>query len=253
MYILSKFDFSRIPPEDDDDYIDIGGAILSFYASLVELLGRCAPSEETIKMGKSDSIRARSILRSLVSMEDLEGVLALRFILPIPHQQNINERLPGLQPNHKMSIVLFLERVYGIPDQSTFFRLLENGFLPDIRCATILDSVLNCLIYIMLVIKFHFKLKFFFIFIMQSSCAECDMALALNRYICCSVLPLLTSYSHYFDASEKKTSLMDSVLNTVYRLSKCKSLTTGQLEVVCKFLISFTKYAKYQFSYESIV
>jgi ryanodine receptor 2 len=137
----SKFDFTRIPSEDDEDYIDIGGAILSFYASLVELLGRCAPSEETIKMGKSDSIRARSILRSLVSMEDLEGVLSLRFILPIPQQPALSEHLPGIQPSHKQSVVLFLDRVYGIPDQATFLRLLETGFLPDIRVATILDSV----------------------------------------------------------------------------------------------------------------
>jgi ryanodine receptor 2 len=50
---------------------------------------------------------------------------------------------PGLQPAHKMSIILFLERVYGIPDQETFFRLLEDAFLPDIRAATILDMVKN--------------------------------------------------------------------------------------------------------------
>ena len=105
----------------------------------MELLGRCAPSEETIKMGKSDSIRARSILRSLVSMEDLEGVLALRFVLPIPSQPEL--RLPGLQPVHKMSIVLFMERVYGIESQEKFFKILETAFLPDIRTATILDSV----------------------------------------------------------------------------------------------------------------
>ena len=61
----------------------MGGAILTFYSSLVDLLGRCAPEAEAIKSGRSDSIRARSILRSLVSMEDLEGVLGLRFILPI--------------------------------------------------------------------------------------------------------------------------------------------------------------------------
>jgi ryanodine receptor 2 len=48
---------------------------------------------------------------------------------------------PGLQPAHKMSIILFLERVYGIPDQETFFHLIEEAFLPDIRCATILDMV----------------------------------------------------------------------------------------------------------------
>jgi hypothetical protein len=93
-------------------------------------------------MGKSDSIRARSILRSLVSMEDLQGVLGLRFILPIPQQPGLSEHLPGIQPSHKMSVVLFLDRVYGIPDQATFLHLLETCFLPDIRCATILDSVI---------------------------------------------------------------------------------------------------------------
>lgn len=60
----------------------MGGAILNFYSSLADLLGRCAPDAETIKAGRSDSLRARAILRSLVSMEDLEGVLGLRFILP---------------------------------------------------------------------------------------------------------------------------------------------------------------------------
>jgi ryanodine receptor 2 len=140
-FFHSKFDFSRIPSEDDEDYIDTGGAVLSFYASLVELLGRCAPSEELIKMGKSDSIRARSILRSLVSMEDLQGVLALRFILPIPHQPSLNEHLPGLQTSHKSSVVLFLDRVYGLPDQKTFFHLLETAFLPDLRCAIVMDAV----------------------------------------------------------------------------------------------------------------
>lgn len=137
--ISSKYDFSRIPSEEDEDYIDIGGAILNFYISLVELLGRCAPSEETIKMGKSDSIRARSILRSLVSMEDLEGVLALRFVMPIPSQPEL--RLPGIQAVHKMSVVIFMERVYGIESQEKFFKILETAFLPDIRTAIILDSV----------------------------------------------------------------------------------------------------------------
>jgi hypothetical protein len=54
-----------------------------------------------------------------------------------------NSMPPGLQPAHKMSIILFLERVYGIPDQETFFRLIEEAFLPDIRAATILDTVNN--------------------------------------------------------------------------------------------------------------
>jgi hypothetical protein len=47
----------------------------------------------------------------------------------------------SLNPAHKSSIMLFLERVYGIPDQETFFRILEEGILPDLRAATTLDTV----------------------------------------------------------------------------------------------------------------
>ena len=49
----------------------------------MDLLGKCAPDAEALKAGRSDSLRARAILRSLVSMEDLEGVLGLPFILPV--------------------------------------------------------------------------------------------------------------------------------------------------------------------------
>jgi hypothetical protein len=48
---------------------------------------------------------------------------------------------PGLLPIHKSSIVMFLERVYGVDSQETFFRLLEEGFLPDMRAAVSLDTV----------------------------------------------------------------------------------------------------------------
>lgn len=47
----------------------------------------------------------------------------------------------GLVPGHKQSVVLFLERVYGIETQELFFKLLEDAFLPDLRCATMLDRV----------------------------------------------------------------------------------------------------------------
>lgn len=47
----------------------------------------------------------------------------------------------GLIPAHKQSVVLFLERVYGIETQELFFKLLEEAFLPDLRCATMLDKV----------------------------------------------------------------------------------------------------------------
>ncbi|XP_064602338.1 ryanodine receptor 2-like [Liolophura sinensis] len=226
----SKYDFSLLPPEDDEDYIDMGGAILNFYSSLVDLLGRCAPDAETIKAGRSDSLRARAILRSLVSMEDLEGVLGLQFILPVgppapPGGASTSSNddgggalgggglPPGLLPIHKASIVLFLERVYGIPDQTTFFRLLEDGFLTDLRAATTLDTAVA---------------------------SESDMALALNRYLCASVLPLLTTHAHFFNDADHVSSLIDSTLNTVYRLSKCRSLTKGQRDIVSDYLVAFT-------------
>lgn len=47
----------------------------------------------------------------------------------------------GLSPQHKAAVVLFLERVYAIQDQRTFFRLLEDAFLPDLRAATTLEAV----------------------------------------------------------------------------------------------------------------
>lgn len=34
--------------EEDEDYIDTGAAILAFYCTLVDLLGRCAPDAGVI-------------------------------------------------------------------------------------------------------------------------------------------------------------------------------------------------------------
>lgn len=36
----------------------------------------------TIQAGKGDSVRARAILRSLISLEDLAKILSLRFAIP---------------------------------------------------------------------------------------------------------------------------------------------------------------------------
>ena len=77
-------------------------------------------------------------------LEDLQGVLSLRFTLQNPAQgeERPKSDMPsGLIPGNKQSIVLFLERVYGIETQELFFRLLEEAFLPDLRCATMLDRV----------------------------------------------------------------------------------------------------------------
>ena len=76
-----------------------------------------------------------------------------RFILPIGKPEEVmtdegtmetvmqTQNPPGLQPPHKAAVVQFLERVYGIEDQMTFFRLLEDGFLPDLRAAITLEAV----------------------------------------------------------------------------------------------------------------
>lgn len=130
--------------DDDEDYIDTGAAILNFYCTLVDLLGRCAPDSSVIAQGKNESLRARAILRSLVPLEDLQGVLSLKFTLqnPAPGEEKSKSDMPsGLIPSHKQSIVLFLERVYGIETQELFYKILEEAFLPDLRAATILDRV----------------------------------------------------------------------------------------------------------------
>lgn len=143
---------------------------------------------------------------------------------------------PGLQPAHKMSIILFLERVYGIPDQETFFRLIEDAFLPDIRSAAILDSVIEFYLFII-----SRKLK---LILFQASISESDMALALNRYLCVSVIPLMTSHSHFFSDCDHRSSLLESILHTTYRLSKCRTLTKNQLDAICEFLLAFARYVE---------
>lgn len=44
-------------------------------------------------------------------------------------------------PDHKASMVLFLDRVYGIENQDFLLHVLEVGFLPDMRAAASLDTV----------------------------------------------------------------------------------------------------------------
>ncbi len=68
----------------------------------------------------------------------------MRFTLQNPaagEQQPKSDMPSGLIPAHKQSIVLFLERVYGIEQQESFYKLLEEAFLPDLRAATMLDRV----------------------------------------------------------------------------------------------------------------
>ncbi|XP_076069948.1 ryanodine receptor isoform X2 [Oratosquilla oratoria] len=200
--------------DDDEDYIDTGAAILSFYCTLVDLMGRCAPEAHVIAQGKNDSLRARAILRSLVPLEDLEGVLALRFSLTSSAEEGRSDMPPGLIPSHKQSIVLFLERVYGIEEKELFFLLLEDAFLPDLRAATMLE---------------------------KADGSESEMGLALNRYIGNSILPALIKHANFYAEADNYAPLLDATLHTVYRLSKCKILTKGQREAVSDFLIALTR------------
>lgn len=213
---VADLDHPMPESDEDEDYIDTGSAVLNFYCTLVDLLGRCAPDTSVIALGKNESLRARAILRSLVPLEDLQGVLSLRFTLQNPAQgeERPKSDMPsGLIPGNKQSIVLFLERVYGIETQELFFRLLEEAFLPDLRCATMLD---------------------------RSDNLESEMALAMNRYIGVSVLPLLIKHSAFYSEADNYASLLDATLHTVYRLSKNRMLTKGQREAVSDFLVALT-------------
>lgn len=64
------------------------------------------------------------------------------------------------------------------------------------------------------------------------------MALALNRYLCNSVLPLLTRHAHFLGEEGTGGGLFEATLQTAYRLSKCRSITNHQRDVVCEFLIA---------------
>ncbi|KAM7385413.1 hypothetical protein PAMP_001499 [Pampus punctatissimus] len=59
-----------------------------------------------------------------------------------------------------------------------------------------------------------------------------DMALALNRYLCTAVLPLLTKCSALFSGLEDHASLLDSLIQSVYFLSRALSLTKAQRDCI---------------------
>ncbi|CAG9530378.1 unnamed protein product [Cercopithifilaria johnstoni] len=202
---------------EGDNYVDLGAATLDFYSSLVDLLAKCAPDKINIQAGKGDCMRARAILRSLISLDDLDQILALRFTIPnliASVETDDAGPLPGLLPNHKQSVLLFLDRVYGIDSQEMLFHFLEKSFLPDLRAATMMDSPCS---------------------------VESDTALALNRYLCNAVLPLLTSHSHYFADAEHHAALLDTTLHTVYSMNRLRSLTKNQRDAVSDFLVAITR------------
>ncbi|XP_056627769.1 ryanodine receptor 2 isoform X3 [Triplophysa dalaica] len=200
--------------EEEDETIHMGNAIMTFYAALIDLLGRCAPEMHLIHAGKGEAIRIRAILRSLIPIEDLVGVISIPFLMPtLAKDGSVIEpdMSAGFCPDHKAAMVLFLDRVYGIEDQIFLLHLLEVGFLPDLRAAASLDTV---------------------------ALSATDMALALNRYLCTAVLPLLTKCAPLFAGTEPFASLIDSLLHTVYRLSKGCCLTKAQRDAIEECLLA---------------
>ncbi|XP_053330601.1 ryanodine receptor 3 [Spea bombifrons] len=200
--------------EEEEEIVHMGNAIMSFYSALIDLLGRCAPETHLIQTGKGEAIRIRSILRSLVPTEDLVGIISIPLKLPAFNKDGSvfePDMAASFCPDHKAPMVLFLDRVYGIKDQSFLLHLLEVAFLPDLRASASLDT---------------------------ASLSVTEMALALNRYICSAVLPLLTRCAPLFSGTEHYAALIDSTLHTIYRLSKGRSLTKAQRDTIEECLLS---------------
>ncbi|KAA0711620.1 Ryanodine receptor 3 [Triplophysa tibetana] len=206
--------------EEEEEVVHMGNAIMSFYSALIDLLGRCAPEMHLINKGKGEALRIRAILRSLVPIEDLVGIISIPLKMPVLNKDgSVTE--PDVSasfcPDHKAPMVLFLDRVYGIEDQSFLLHLLEVGFLPDLRAAALLDT---------------------------ESVRTTESALAMNRYIGSAMLPLLTRCAPHFTGTEHHTALIDSTLYTIYRLSTCCSLTKAQRDAIEECLLAVCRYLR---------
>ncbi|KTF91196.1 hypothetical protein cypCar_00000226 [Cyprinus carpio] len=200
--------------EEEEEVAHMGNSIMSFYSALIDLLGRCAPEMHLINKGKGEALRIRAILRSLVPTKDLVGIISIPLKMPVVNKDGTvtePDMNASFCPEHKAPMVLFLDRVYGIDDQSFLMHLLEVGFLPDLRASASLDSE-----------------------VLRST----ETALAMNRYIGSAVLPLLTRCAHLFTHTEHYATLVDSTLHTIYRLSKGRSLTKAQRDAIDECLLA---------------
>ncbi|XP_060131529.1 ryanodine receptor 1 isoform X2 [Zootoca vivipara] len=204
----------------EENRVHLGNAIMSFYAALIDLLGRCAPEMHLIQAGKGEALRIRAILRSLVPLEDLVGVISLPLQIPSFGKDGsvIEPKMSAsFVPDHKAPMVLFLDRVYGIDNQDFLLSVLEVGFLPDMRAAASLDT---------------------------AAFSTTEMALAMNRYLCLAVLPLITKCAPLFAGTEHRAIMVDSMLHTIYRLSRGRSLTKAQRDVIEECLMALCRYIR---------
>ncbi|XP_071378264.1 ryanodine receptor 3-like, partial [Centroberyx affinis] len=206
--------------EEEGEVIHMGNAIMSFYSALIDLLGRCAPEMHLINKGKGEALRIRAILRSLVPTTDLVGVISIPLKTPMVNKDGSltePDMSASFCPDHKAPMVLFLDRVYGIEDQSFLLQLLEVGFLPDLRASASLDTEVL---------------------------STTETALAMNRYIGSALLPLLTRCAALFSSTEHHAGLVDSTLQTIYRLSKGRSLTKAQRDSIEECLLAVCKHLR---------
>ncbi|XP_036397613.1 ryanodine receptor 3-like isoform X4 [Megalops cyprinoides] len=206
--------------EEEEEVVHMGNAIMSFYSALIDLLGRCAPEMHLINKGKGEALRIRAILRSLVPTEDLVGIISIPLKMPVVNKDGTvtePDMSASFCPDHKAPMVLFLDRVYGIEDQSFLLHLLEVGFLPDLRASASLDT---------------------------EALSTTETALAMNRYIGSAMLPLLTRCASHFSGTEHYATLIDSTLHTIYRLSKGRSLTKAQRDAIEECLLAICKHLR---------
>ncbi|XP_042084247.1 ryanodine receptor 1 isoform X4 [Haplochromis burtoni] len=206
--------------QHEENRVHLGNAIMSFYSALIDLLGRCAPEMHLIQAGKGEALRIRAILRSLVPIEDLVGVISLPLQIPAFGKDNsvIEPKMSAsFVPDHKAPMVLFLDRVYGIDNQDFLLHVLEVGFLPDMRAASSLDTV---------------------------AFSTTEMALALNRYLCSAVLPLITKCAPLFAGSDHRAIMIDSMLHTIYRLSRGRAFTKAQRDIIEECLMALCKHLR---------
>jgi hypothetical protein len=153
-------------------------------------------------MKKTGAEQTGTILRNLVSVDDVRGILSLPFA---------RDAQQGIVPAHKEAALLFLARVYGVGEPQLLRDLLTDAFLPDIKTALKLDS------------------------------EPSPLSSPLLRYLCSSVFPLLTRCSAMLPQLLAHLHIIINLLTCCFRLGSTCQLTARQLSSVTTFLIEALK------------
>lgn len=78
-------------------------------------------------------------------------------------------------------------------------------------------------------------------FVPQATFSTTEMALALNRYLCLAVMPLITKCAPLFAGTEHRAIMVDSMLHTIYRLSRGRALTKAQRDAIEECLMALCR------------